>query len=590
MPSLDSIEFWKERIRWGRKQQSKLHRTRVWRRNRKWYKNEYGERVISVNLVFAIGRKLVTDLYFKNPIILAKPTHPSSTQNAPIMEAVDRDLVDVMNFKQEIKDIILDAYATNLGILKIGYHSWSTLTPASGGVNRTTRGGAMKQLMTLLSDMFGEPVTGTPNDLEDSKYSLYSYHNSIKPNAPWAIRWPPEDVVFPYGCRSVREVPWIAFKFRRPKYELEADPAYENVSGLKGVFMVAGDEEEGVISPKDREVAQNWPEETIIGWEVWDQQTNRVRVFTMDGEKWLRNEDPELGVEGLPYAALQYNPTGDDVYGVTDVEQIAKQVVELNETRTIEMWHKKMSLTRLGVDINKIKKEDLENLVSGVIQAVVRCTDNPEAVLKYFTPPMSNELFVVDERIRRDIAELMNFSRNQGGAAESPRKSASEAMIIAQAIAQRADERRDQVGDLIEYVFAQKINPVVWKNWTTERWTRVAGRPDWTPYVGADLKGYYGVKLQADSGAPLSGAERKQDARELFGVFRGDPLVNQYPLYRHLIEVHEGLPVNEMLPDEQTFMMIQQAMMKPKGGESESAPANSGGKTSEEQSSGTRER
>jgi hypothetical protein len=175
---------------------------------------------------------------------------------------------------------------------------------------------------------------------------------------------------------------------------------------------------------------------------------------------------------------------------------------------------------------------------------------------------MSPDLFRVGDEIRRDIGELMNFSRNQGGQAESPRKSASEAMIIQQAIMQRADERRDQVGDLIERSFGGKINPIVWQNWTTERFTQVAGQLGWQSFIGANLKGYYGVETAADSGVPFSRAERKQDAQLLFEALRGDPAVDQFAVYDNYIKAHDGVDPSQIMPGgrEGFVQRITQAM------------------------------
>jgi len=165
---------------------------------RAWYKNEYGEDVVSVNLVFAIGRKLVTDLYFKNPVILVKPQTPDSVTNAPIMEAVDRHLVDVMSLKTELKALILDAYRTNMGVMKVGYHCWSTITPDMAAAHRNR--GAIGQLKDLLSEVFGDGGPDVQNpDIDDPDYALHTYDDLIKPNTPWIKAWPPEDFLLPWG-------------------------------------------------------------------------------------------------------------------------------------------------------------------------------------------------------------------------------------------------------------------------------------------------------------------------------------------------------------------------------------------------------
>lgn len=587
MPNLDSIELWKERIRWGLKYQHTCTKPQQWRQARRWYANRYGDGVVSVNLVFAIGRKMVIDLYFKNPTILVKATHPEAVTNAPVMESVDRDLVRVMNYKDELKHVILDTFLTNLGCMKFGFHSWSNLTPASSGSARTSGTGAMTALTDLLGELFGAPSTPAPSGttLDDAKYHLYNYHTSIKPDAPWGIHWPTEDVIFPWGTKNLREMPWVAFRFKRPKFDMQHDPAYSNLARYKGHYTTSY-EEEGLVTPKDKEDPRTWPEEMVYGFEVWDRQTNRVRVFALDYDEYFRNEDPELGVEQfIPARFLQFNPTAENVYGVSDVEVIHKQVLEYNETRTIEMIHKKLVLTRFGIDKNKIDKPTLEKFLRGEIMTGIEVNGDPNSALAFYTPPMSGDIFKIDDTIRRDIGELMNFSRNQGGMAESPRKSASEAMIIQQAIAQRADERRDQVGDFIESSYAECINPICWKNWTTERWTQVAGSAGFTSYIGADLKGYYGVEVAADSAAPASRAERKSDAQETYATLLNNPGVDQYELLENYVKTREGVDPSRLLPGGRTgwmqrmaqFMAAQQGMQPGSQPQQEGAPETGGG-------------
>lgn len=581
MADLDDINLWKERLRWGLRWQARLNRPQRWRQARQWYKNSYGEGVVSVNLVFAIGRKLVTDVYFKNPQVLVKPEHPDAEANAPIMEAVTRDLLVLMNTKEQVKQIILDAYLTNLGVCRVGYHCPSIITPRSKAASKLGSG-ALRQLADFLSLDFSTSGD-VPEIPEDDDYPFYSHHSDIKPNAPFAIRWPPEHTLLPWGCRDPKNAEWVAFLTTRPKYEMLLDPAYEGVQAVRGHFHETGEEYGDVLSPKTKEAEVPWPEEQITFWEIWDRQTRKVRVLVMRHDKWLRNERVDLGVEGLPVEFLQFNPTGDDCYGTSDVEQIHKQVLEYNETRTIEMLHKKLALTRIAVDQNKLDPNEIQKLVSGNVMPVIRCDGNPDGIIKYFVPPMSGDLFIIDERIRRDLAELMNFSRNQTGAAESPRKSASEAMIIHQAILQRADERRDQVGDFLERLFKNKIHPILWTNWSATRYTQVAGIPGWTPFVGTRLKGFYGVSVAADSSAPLSKAERKQDAIALFQVFKGDPHVRQYELYKMVIERMEGVPVNQLLLDRENFAKVDQALLKLAQGGAELQLERTGGGAAGEQ-------
>ena len=121
-----TLHDWEENIRLAKVYQDESGRLARWKENRDFYDNKYPDGVISVNLVFSIGRALVPQLYFKSPNVLVTPRKPGFRMQARILEAVDRWLIPHIGLKQQVKSCILDAYLTNVGIIKFGYHSIGT--------------------------------------------------------------------------------------------------------------------------------------------------------------------------------------------------------------------------------------------------------------------------------------------------------------------------------------------------------------------------------------------------------------------------------------------------------------------------------
>jgi len=79
------------------------------------------------------------------------------------------------------------------------------------------------------------------------------------------------------------------------------------------------------------------------------------------------------------------------------------------------------------------------------------------------------------------------------------------------------------------------------------------------------------VECAADSSAPLSRSERKQDAFQAFQAFKGDPHILQYPLYTKVLEQLEGVTVNELLLPEELFNNVERAILKMQQAQAEQA-------------------
>ena len=568
-----TVDDWLEQIRLAKSYQAEDGRLERWKQNHEYYDNIYPEHVIAVNLVFSIGRALVPQLYFKTPTLLCMPRKPGRAQQAKILEAIDSWLIPHLGMKQQIKLAILDAYRTNIGVFKFGYHSIGTELPSTREEPSPTRLGPMR---TALADYLSRvsPALGTlmrPNEEEEDDQEearrRYSYHDWIRPNAPWMLRVDPKDFLVPWRARDIHEAPWCAFRVVRPLEDVKEDPVYAQTATLQAnVKMtlplsgaVRSPNDQGVILPSDKGPQQAVP--MVELFEVWDKRTGKLTTVAEGHDKFLRDEEHGWEIDGLPVEILNFNPNGDDFWGKSDVDQIKVLVQVYNETRTVELMHKKTAVTKFLFSQDAIDDTELDKATQGRI-AFIKMKLPPVGNVMPLTMNMSRDLYNMSDVSRKDISEVIGYSRNQVGEYDADRRTATEAAMVQQALQLRADERRDQVADVLAAAFQRKIHPTIFQFWDTPRIIEVTALGGWVEYTGADIKGDYEVKTVADSVVPLTRMERQRTSLIAFEKLKNDPRIDQQRLYSVVLGAFEDvLPPDLLLPPQQQQQnMLQQAL------------------------------
>ena len=580
-----TVKDWEEQIRLAKLYQDEGGRLAKWTESCNFYDNIYPPDVIRVNLIFSIGRGLVPQLYFKTPTILVVPRKPGMQRQAKILESVDNWLIPHLGMKYQLKMGILDAYRTNVAIYKFGYHSIGSEFPTDREEEdpvppsmREAMSGFLEVLKTRVLPFERHQVEAEEKEEEKERQRLrrYSYHDWVRPDAPWLLRIDPEDYLVPYGGKDNYSIPWCTFRVIRPLEDVKKDPVYSNTRSLKANVKIDSISDKKVLSPQDRNAVPK--QELVELYEIWDKRDGRVRVIAEGHDKFLRNDEHKLDIDGLPSEVLQFNPNGRDFWGVSDVEQIKDQIKEYNETRTVELMHKKTAITKFLFDQDSIDDSELSKFTKGQI-AAIKVKGNPAGIVMQLTPSMSRDLYNMSNVIRQDIHEVSGWSRNQLGDYEADRRTATEAAIVQSALQLRADERRDQVADLIAAAFQRKIHPMLFDYWTEERVIKVTGLDQWVTYTGPEIRGDYDVTCVADSVVPLSRMQRQQTVTTAFTMLKGDPFIDQYRLRQTALEAFDDvLPMDILLPKEQAEQNIMQMALQSQIGQpkpARSTPAQS---------------
>lgn len=499
-----------------------------------------------MNRLFGIGRALVPQIYFKAPTILVRPRKPQFEQQAKILESIDAWLVEHIGLKASLKLMILDAFLTNIGVGKVGYHSISTELPTP----------AADESLEAVADLVGAPVREVSEELVRRRWS---YHDYIRPDTPWFLRVSPQDVLVPPGFIDEHEAPWVAFRVKRPLEDVLADPVYSRSAkrDLKADARLEVEAAEAVLSPQ---LTAELAEQPFVNlYEIWDKRDGTLAVLNLGHDVWLRPpEEHGLEIVGAPLVVLRFNPDGVDFWGVSDAEQIRQQILELIENRTMELVIKKRLMPKGLLDKNLIDRDQLDRLESGEAMSFVLTNGPPANAFAEFQMRVPPDLYRVDDLIDKDIREIVGFSRNQAAEFDVPRRTATEAEIVREAFLLRADERRDLMADLLAELFRDKIHPMIFQYWSGERVIEVTSLGGWVKFTGAQIRGDYDVLVVPDSTLPVSKRQEQAAAQALFGALRGDPRIRQDQLYARLLTAFRDVVPDPsmLLLDEEEFQRV----------------------------------
>lgn len=554
-----SLKQWQDAIREGIRYRMLYGRSKEWTEYKSMYRGHWKQNVIPVNIIYALGRSLIPQVYFRNPRINVSPAKPGFAPHAMVVDRIDNYLLRELGVKRELKSQVLDCYLMGRGPGIIGYDS---------------EYGFSKKFMG--DEAFGDAsLTGF-----DKKGQKIEYSDFVKPGMPWFMRCSPTDFIVPWGSAKWEDAPWFAFRKMRMLDDIKADPKYKNKSNLKAAFKSKLDtttdtSPEAYNTPQEKEGTGAWVEL----WQVHDKKSGHVFGITLDHQEYLRDEEDLLQTENLPSYSLGFNEDPDYYWWAPDARMIKEQQAELNDVRTMAKAHRKVALVKMIVD-STIKDDELVKLLDGDPKAAVKIdagtTGDIRKSVAFLTSHVPPDLITAAAEIREDVREIIGFSRNQMGAFESPggRRTAYETEVVRAASMIRIDERRDVMTDHLEKI-VRHFNQLIFANWGAQRVIDIVG-PDgvkyWVKVTGRELKGEFNYKINPEEAIPENAMTRKKEAMEFMQVAQNTPGINMQYLMRAYAEQVDWLDAAQLFGENsqgatpENAMGMQELMAKYGGG------------------------
>ena len=489
--------------------------------------------VLPFNLVYAMKNTLIPNIYFRNPYITVSPRYkPDMEIHGKIVESVDNWLMQELAIKKYMKHAASCAFFTNKGFIKLGYDSQYGFD-----ISKIAKDEGFKDLTFTSFSKKGEHI---------------EYNVNVKPGMPWAISVPAEQIVVPFGVYDFEDCPWIDHMMIRPLADVKADLKYKNTKDLKGTH----------IESLRKDVKRNLfyadlerDAEFVELHEIRDIRTGKIMVMVKGYDKWLREpEDDPLQIEGLPFVDFGFNDDTEYFWGPSDVQIMEPQQLEMNETRTQAMLHRRVALLKFLVEKGAVSQAERDKMLSEAVGPCVEVEGNPAASVALLQPHIPADLVNWSNHIRSDVKELLGQGRNQSGeVSRSSRTTATEAQIVQMAHDLRMDERKDMMADALVKVM-RKINQIVFKYWSAERVVQVVGYDGakyWVKYNNDAIRGEYNLSVDVESMTPQTKALKRRDLVQLIQALGKHPNANIDYLVRSLLREYPWIDAMKVLPEAQ---------------------------------------
>ncbi len=514
------VSWWLRQLRLGvefRKRYAYENRWDVWR---KYYRGEFSPYVLPVNLFFKMLRSTVPRVYFRNPrvSVTSKRPGPDGLARATILERVDNKMLQQMNVKRHMKQIVHDAFLFGTGIGKLGFGAEFTPTP------------------DLLDTE--EPLVG-------GRYRI-EYNSTVRPNMPWFARVPTGDFIVPVDTTDLDSARWVAHWIRRPVDDVRDDPRLTNNKNIGPTNRSASD---------FGKLPTSGSEDMVDLVEIRDKKAEKVIILApFATDKVLLFDDDGLQIDGgVPFYAAVFNPDDTAFWGIPDSQILEPQQREINEIRTQIMKHRRAALVKVLIEEGGMDPAEAAKLFDEDGPAALFTKTNPNAAIRQFeVADIPASLLAAEEQIYRDVRENLGFSRNEAGefVPGSRKPTATEVSVVKQAANIRVDERRDVMADMLVRL-VNDMNAVLFQNWDQETIIDVAGpdgAPVWVRFRPEMLRsGRYEVSVDPDTGLPETRETRRQLATEAYTLLKDNPLIRPDSLTRYFLNELGNVAFDDMM-------------------------------------------
>lgn len=508
---MSEVKKWQERIQNGLRFQERVGRSREWSRYKGYYRHEFKQATLPVNLMFSVLRTLTPQIVLRNPRVSVTPRKSGiqAELNARIVQKLDNWLLYELMSKRELKKVVQDNFFAGIGTVFTGYDTYYGFD----------------------ADKMG-PGGDFTLDQFNQKGDRIETNKGVNPGMPWCLRARPEDCIFPWGSTDWESLEWVAMRvFRRVK-DLQQDKRYSGTKDLTGTLAPVRTTAEGGVSTEWQNAGQYSPDpdaQWVELWQVHSARSGKIHALTMNGTQLLRYEKDDMQIDGLPAETISFNPDPDYIYGIPDARIIEPQLLELMDIRTQAQRHRQRDLLKFLIAKGALTAESLQKLKSGDIGAYAEIESSGGADIRTQVAALSpgvagilQDLNAMGAVVQADVREMVGFSRVlQGEYQGKTHVSAAETDAVMQSLNIRLDERRDAMADMLGRI-VKKWNAYMFTYWTAERVESIIG-PDgarwWMKFTGPQIKDDYDLNVEPEEGRSLNTQSKRQELQEVAQIW-----------------------------------------------------------------------
>ena len=527
--------WWIGQIREGETWRDEVTYKTQWNTWRKYYRGQWASGTLPINFFFAYLRSMVPRIYFRNPAVSVTPEKPGFLEMAfaRVIGRIDNKLIRQMDVRSAAKTMVQNTFLFGTGVGKLGFGGEFSFGASPSGDNAA-------------------PILKNGERLE--------YHPNVLPNMPWFQSVHPGRFVVPKGLTDYKHARWVAEKFERVLDDMERDPRLDKRVTAGLVASKVNGEEQPMVE----------------GYEIRDMKTGRVIVLAASGEgtddrisgprALFVGTDRLIQEFGFNYYPIVFNPDDEYFWGIPDSKILEPTQLEANETRTLMMKHRRLSIVKILAKKGVISQSEAEKLLSSDVAPIVNVEAEFTAgsIDKLTAADIPQSLVVMMREMEQDVRMILGLSKNQMGEFASRRgdTTAAEVETVRESSDIRVDEKRDEMAQMLTSM-VKKMNGILFERWSGQQVADVigpGGATVWVKFNPASLKmAHYDVRIDPDTSTPRTRQQREQKAAEVYNLLKANPLIDPTALTQYLLNELEGVEMD-------TLMRALPAVPQPGGG------------------------
>ena len=518
-----------------------------------------GDRLL-VNMTFSTINTLVPAVAIGRPKILVNPRRPEDGDKAILTEAIINYWWQHYGCQEEFQRAVKDSLIIGHGWVKTGYRF-------------------------VEEDKLDEVEDTADEAAEDVPVSVSESTLIIREDRPFLERVDPFDMYVDPDATCMSDIRWIAQRSRRPLKDVKADERY-NYAARQEVTASSYSK----FTDLGTTYQSNSEDEAYCDiFEFYDLNAGTMSIFSdSGGDKFLVKPTKIPYAFGHPFYMLRDYDIPNFFYPMGELEAIEPLQMELNETRTQMMNHRKRYSRKWLFSESAFDDFGRQALASDDDNVIVPVKGNEN--LQNVVVPMPAlinppEFYNQSELIQNDMDRVSGVSEYQRGAIPETTRTAREAMIIAEAGNARVAEKLVKIENGIA-ACAYNLIKLAQQFMTGTQVVRIVGTEDapvWLEFDKEYINGEFDFTVEAGSTAPKNEAFRRDMALQMVAAmqpFAQAGLVNLEAMAEYVLSVGFGvknpekfLKKPEPTPEEMEAGMPPELMAGPEQG----APMPQGG-------------
>jgi hypothetical protein len=489
----------------------------------KHYKTSTEEDQLLVNIAFATINVIAPGVSVNYPKITVSAKRFEQAPNAVVTEAIVNYWWRHYDCQKEFRRAVKDMLVCGHGWIKTGYRF----------VEKTN-----------------EPYESSDELATNAPESIAESEMIITEDRPFVERISPFDVFVDPDATSMSDVKWIAQRVRRSLKEVKKDKRYNSTARNEAApshYSKWGvDDFRGNLRPRRNEGDDDAYVEI---WEYYDIDRGMMSVFCDGSDKFLVAPIEMPFAFGHPFVMLSNYEVPDHFYPMGELEAIEPLQMELNQTRTQMMNHRKRFSRKwlykesaFDADGRSALESDEDNVMVPVIsdEAIGGVITPMPAVI---SPP---EFYNQSNLISSDIDRVSGVSEYQRGSLPEIRRTATEAGIIQDAANARSADKLAII-ELAIAATARRLIALAQQFMTGEQAVRIAGseaKQAWLTFDRDYIQGEFDFEVEGGSTQPVNESFRRQMAMQVVDAmapFVGTGIIDMPKLANYVLQYGFGI-------------------------------------------------